>query len=40
MKNLLKNKNVYRYIVCVVVVLFIALLLVRENTGILMSNQQ
>ena len=40
MKNLLKNKNVYRYIVCVVLVLFIALLLVRENTGILMSNQQ
>lgn len=40
MKNLLKNKNVYRYIICVVVVLFIALLLVRENTGILMSNQQ
>ena len=41
MKKFIKNnKNVYRYIVCVVLVLFIALLLVRENTGILMSNQQ
>ena len=40
MKKFIKNKNVYRYIVCVVLVLFIALLFARENTGILMSNQQ
>lgn len=30
----------YRYIICVVLVLLIALLFARENTGFLMSNKQ